>query len=93
MFQPRVSFNGSFAPVSIVVQELFTCLNVPGGDEDEVGHPIDVVQLGLTVATLAVVDEPPQAVRFLRSVDTERARTGHGVAPGTGARLGTKPKV
>lgn len=93
MFQPWVSFNGSFASVSIVVQQFFTCLNVPGSYEDEMRHTIDVVELGLTIATLAVINEPSQTIRFFRSIDTERARTERGIGPGTGARLWTKPKV
>lgn len=93
MFQPWVSFNGSFASVSIVVQQFFTCLNVPGSYEDEMRHTIDVVELGLTIATLAVINEPSQSIRFFRSIDTERARTECGIGPGTGARLWTKPKV
>lgn len=92
MFQPRVSFNGSFASVSIVVQQFFTCLNVPGSYEDEMRHTIDVVQLGLTIATLAVINEPPQPIRFFRSIDTERARTEGGIVPGTGAPCWAKPK-
>lgn len=56
-------------------------------------HTIDVVELGLTIATLAVINEPSQTIRFFRSIDTERARTERGIAPGTGARLWTKPKV
>lgn len=70
MFQPWVSFNGSFASVSIVVQEFFTCLNVPGSYEDEMRHTIDVMELGLTIATLAVINEPSQTIRFFRSIDT-----------------------
>ncbi|KAI1233149.1 hypothetical protein IHE44_0006346 [Lamprotornis superbus] len=75
-----------------VVQQFFTCLNVPGSYEDEMRHTIDVVQLGLTIATLAVINEPPQTIRFFRSIDTERARTEGGIAPGTGAPLWTEPK-
>lgn len=55
-------------------------------------HTINVVELGLTIATLAVIDEPSQTIRFLRSIDTERARTEHGIAPGTGAARGQNPK-
>lgn len=49
-------------------------------------HPVDVVELGLTIATLAVINEPSQTIRFFRSIDTERARTEGGIAPGTGAQ-------
>lgn len=92
MFQPRVSFNGSFASVSIVVQEFFTCLYVPGSYEDEMRHTIDVVELGLTIATLAVINEPSQTIRFFRSIDTERARTEAGLLLGQGHVCGQSPK-
>lgn len=62
VLQPRVGFEGSLAAVPIVVEQLLAGRDVPGGDEDEVRNPIDVVQLGLAVPALAVVDQPPQAV-------------------------------
>ena len=62
MLQPRVGFDGSPAPVPIVIQELLPGLDVAGGDEDEVRHAVDVVQFGLAVPTFTVIDQSSQAV-------------------------------
>lgn len=68
MLQPRVGLDGGLAAVPIVVQKLLPSCNVSGGDEDEVRHTVDVVQFGLAVPTLTVIDQPPQAVRFTSGV-------------------------
>lgn len=68
MLQPRVGFDGGLAPVSIVVQELLPGRNVSGGYEDEVRHAVDVMQFGLAIPTLTVIDQSPQAVRFLSGI-------------------------
>lgn len=59
MLQPRVGFDGGLAPVTIVVQELLPSCDVSGGDEDEVRHAINVMQFGLAIPTLTVVDQSP----------------------------------
>lgn len=62
MLQPGVGFDGSPAPVPVVIQELLPGLDVTGGDEDEVRHAVDVVQFGLAVPTFTVIDESSQTV-------------------------------
>jgi hypothetical protein len=68
VLHPGVGFDGGLASVPIVVQELLPSCDVSGGDEDEVRHAVDVVQFGLAVPTLTVIDESPQAVRFLSGI-------------------------
>lgn len=103
MLQPRVGFDGGLAPVAIVVQELLPSRDVSGGDEDEVRHAIDVMQFGLAIPTLTVVDESPQAVRFSSGIHTavmgrtritsiDRLLTGWGLAPyGPGGDVDWQP--
>lgn len=64
MLQPGVGLDGGPAAVPVVVQELLPRLDVAGGDEDEVRHASDVVQLGLAVPTFAVIDQSSQAIRL-----------------------------
>lgn len=70
VFEPRVRRDGRSAAVAVVVQQLLLGLDVSGRHQDQVGAPIDGVQLRLAVSALAVVDEPPQAVRLQRRVHT-----------------------
>lgn len=71
MFQPWVSCYRGFTPVAVVVQQLFSLVYISWGDEDQVRYSIDVMELGLTVAVFAVVDEPSHAVCFFCGVNTE----------------------
>lgn len=71
MFKPRVSGDGGFTSVSVVVQQLLSLFYISRGHEDQVRYSIDVMQFGLTVAVLTVVNKPSQAVSFLRGVHAE----------------------
>lgn len=70
VFEPRVSRDGRAAAVAVVVQQLLLGRDVSGRHQDQVGAPVDGVELRLAVSALAVVDEPPQALRLQRSVHT-----------------------
>lgn len=65
-----MGFERCFAPVSVIIQQFFAHFDVAGGDQDEVRDAVDVVELRLTVAALAVVDQPTEAVRLFCSVNT-----------------------
>lgn len=69
MLQPRVGLERCFAPVPVIVQQLFAGFDVAGRDQDEVGDALDVVELRLTVAAFAVVDQPAKAVCLLCRVN------------------------
>lgn len=56
VFEPRVRGDGSFTAVAVVVQQLLALVDVPRGHEDEVRDAVDVVEFGLAVSALAVVD-------------------------------------
>lgn len=58
VFEPRVSWDGRFAAVAIVVQQLLVGLDVSGRHQDQMGASVDGVELCLAVSALAVVDEP-----------------------------------
>lgn len=70
MFQPRVGFKGSFAPVSVIVQEFFAGFNVTGGHQNEVGRAINVMKFCLTVAAFAVIDQPSKTVGLFCGINT-----------------------
>lgn len=70
-----MSFNGSFASVSIVVQQFFTCFNVSGSYQYEMRHTVNVMKLCLTIATFAVINQSSQTIRFFCSINTGRTRT------------------
>lgn len=71
VFEPRVSQDGGFTPITVVVQQLFLCLDVSGSHQDQVRAAINGVKPGLAVSGFTVVDESPKALRLLRSVHTE----------------------
>jgi len=72
-----MSFNGSFASVSIVIQQFFTCFNVSGSYQYEMRHAINVMKLCLTIATFAVINQSSQTISFFCSINTGRTRTHH----------------
>lgn len=76
VFQPGMSLQRSFAPVPIIVQQLLASFNVSGGHQDEVGDAADVVELRLTIPTLAVIHQTSQAVGLLCGIDTKRWISG-----------------
>lgn len=71
VFEPRVSGYRGFTSVSIVIQQLFSLLYISRSHEDQVRYSIDVMEFGLTVAILTVVDKSSQAVSFLRGIHAE----------------------
>lgn len=81
VFQPWMCCNGSFASVSIVVQQFFTCFNVSGSYQYEMRHTINVMELCLTIATFAVINQSSQTISFFCSINTERTRTECRIAP------------
>lgn len=62
--------DGGFAAVAVVVQQLLTLVDVSGGDEDEVGDPVDVVKFGLAVSVLTVIYQPTHSTRLSCGVHT-----------------------
>lgn len=88
-----MSFYGSFASVSIVVQQFFTCFNVSGSYEYEMRHAVNVMKLCLTIATFAVINQSSQAISFLCSINTERTRTECRIAAYHTVMMWPKPKV
>lgn len=69
-----MSGDGGFAAVSVVVEQLLALVDVSGGHEDEVRDAVDVVEFGLAVSVLTVVDQPTHATRLLGGVHTETQR-------------------
>lgn len=68
-----MSLQGGFAAVTIVIQQLLASFDVPRGDEDEVRHAINVVEFGLAVTTLAVIDQSPETICFSSGIHTGMA--------------------
>ena len=63
--------DGLLAAVSIIVEQLLALLDVPRRHQDEVWHAVDVVQFGLAVPRLAVVEQPSHPPCLLSGVHTE----------------------
>lgn len=77
VFEPRVSGDGGFAAVSVVVQQLLALVDVSGGDQDEVRNAADVVEFGLAVPGFTVIYQPTQPTRLfggVHAVERERER-------------------
>lgn len=74
-----MSSDGGFAAVPVVVKKLLAFVDVSGGDEDEVRDSVDVVEFGLAVPVLAVVDQPAHPTRLFGGVHTARRETGQTV--------------
>lgn len=70
MFKPGMRCDGRFAAVAVVVEQLLALIDVSRCHQDEVRHPVDVMEFGLTVAVLTVVDQTAHAPRFFRGVHT-----------------------
>lgn len=70
IFEPRVSRDGGFAAVSIVIEQLLTLVDVPGGNEDEVRDAVDVVEFGLAVSIFTVIDQPTHSTGLFCGVHT-----------------------
>lgn len=85
VLEPRVRGDGSFAAVAVVVQQLLALVDVPGRHEDEVRDAVDVVQFGLAVPALAVVDQPAHPAALFGGVHAARREKGL-CNPGTGGR-------
>lgn len=74
VFEPRVSGDGGFAAVSVVVEQLLALVDVSGGDEDEVRDAVDVVEFGLAVSVFTVINQPTQAATLFCGVHTVGAK-------------------
>lgn len=74
VFEPRVSRDGGFAAVSVVVEQLLALVDVSGGDEDEVRDAVDVVEFGLAVSVFTVINQPTQAATLFCGVHTVGAK-------------------
>ena len=72
MFEPRVGRDGGFAAISVVVEKLFVCLDVPGGDQNQMRCTVDAVKLRLTVSHLTVVDQPSHSTAFPGRIHAKR---------------------
>lgn len=79
LLQPGMCCNRGLAPISIVVEQLLPFSNVPRGNQYKMGLAIHVVQLGLTVPVLAVVDQPAQASSLLRRIHAGNAAPKSGI--------------
>lgn len=75
VFEPRVSCDGGFTAVSVVVQQLLPLVDVPGGDEDEVRDAVDVVEFGLAVSGFTVIYQPAHSTSLFCGVDTVETKT------------------
>lgn len=74
VFEPRVSRDGGFAAVSVVVEQLLALVDVSGGNEDEVRDAVDVVEFGLAVSVFTVINQPTQAATLFCGVHTVGAK-------------------
>lgn len=68
IFEPRVSRDGGFTAISIIIQQLLTLVNVSRGNEDEVRDTVDVVEFGLAVSIFAVIYQPTHSIRLFCGV-------------------------
>lgn len=66
--------DGGLTAVAVVVEQLLALVHAAGGHEDEVGHAVDVVQFGLAVPVLAVVDEAALPLALPRGVHAVEAK-------------------
>ena len=73
--QPRVSFQGIFASVPVIVHQLLANADVPGCHQNEAGLVLYAYDASATVGRgAAVVDEATQSSRLWRGVNA--ASTG-----------------
>lgn len=70
VFEPWVSQNRGFTPVTIVIQQLLVCSDVSGCHQDQMRGSINGVKPGLAVSTFTVVNESSKTACFLCSVHT-----------------------
>lgn len=70
LLKPRMSSDGFFTAVTVIIQQLLVYFEVSGSQEDEVRFAVDLVQLGPKIAVLTVVDQPAQTVGFFSSIHT-----------------------
>lgn len=68
IFEPRVSCDGGFAAVPVVVEQLLALVDVSRGDEDEVRDPVDVVEFGLAVSVFTVIYQPTHSTSLFCGV-------------------------
>lgn len=87
MFEPGVGCDGSFAAVAVVVEQLFALIDVSRCHQDEVRYPVDIMEFGLTVAVLTVVDQTTHAPRFFRGVHTRGRCSRENPPPAADIRL------
>lgn len=64
-----MSRDGGFATITIVIEQLLSCLNVSGGHQDQMWASIDGVKPGLTVPTFTVINQPSKATGFFCSIN------------------------
>ncbi len=74
MLKPRMSSDGFFTVVTVIIKQLLVYFDVSGSQEDEVRCAVYLMQFGPKVAILTVVDQSAQAVGFFGSIHT---RKGH----------------
>lgn len=70
VFEPWVSKDWGFTPIAIIVKQLLACIDVSGGDQDQVRRSIDGVKPRLAVSSFTVVDQPTEPTRFLCGINT-----------------------
>ncbi len=70
IFEPRVSSDGGFAAVSVVIQQLLPLADVSRGNEDEVRDAVDVVEFGLAVSIFTVIYQPTHSTSLFCGVHT-----------------------
>lgn len=70
IFEPRVSGDGGFTAVSVVIEQLLALVDVSRGDEDEVRDPVDVVEFGLAVSVFTVIYQPTHSTSLFCCIHT-----------------------
>lgn len=80
IFEPRVSCDGGFTAVTVVIEQLLALFNVSRGNEDEVRDTVDVVEFGLAVSIFTVIYQPTHSFSLFCGVHTvEKKQTQHSV--------------
>lgn len=72
VFEPRVSRDWGFTPITVIIKQLFLCFDVSGRHQDQMRGSIDGVKLSLAVSSFTMVDQSSKACCFRCSVHTVR---------------------
>lgn len=71
VFEPRVSRNRVFTPITVVIEQFFICFDVSGCNQDQVWSTINGMKLSLAVSTsFTVVNQSSKTTCFLCCINT-----------------------